>query len=108
LAERGTRDARRHPRIDLPKGMWVAWKGGGRQDVSRVSSLSVGGVFILERQPLAAGTIVQLLFDLPGGEVRARGTVCNVQVSKGMGVRFSGMRPDEHSRLANLMERMLR
>ena len=53
--------------------MLVAWQGGGKREVAVPEEFSVGGVFLIAPQPLGVGTIVELLFDVPGGEVRVRG-----------------------------------
>ena len=38
--------ARRYRRIELPNGMTVTWYGGGDQQVSRVKTLGMGGLFL--------------------------------------------------------------
>src|SRR2546422_8443970 len=57
-----------------PKGMLVAWQGGGKRDVSGAETLGMGGVYLYAAEPLPPGTILQLIFDAPTGEVRARAT----------------------------------
>ena len=98
---------RKHPRIELPKGMLVAWQGGGHREAARISSLSLGGIFINTPDPAPSGTILQLVFEIPGGDVRARGTVVYSRPGKGMGVQFRGMVGNERSRLAYLLKRLL-
>jgi hypothetical protein len=99
--------ARRYPRIELPKGMLVAWKGGGRRQVSRVRTLALGGLYITTAEPPPAGTILSLVLELPGGVVRARATVRYTEAGKGMGISFSGMGTEEHARLVRLVKRLL-
>ena len=106
--EQAGADKRKHPRIELPKGMPVAWQGGSRREVSRVSSLSLGGIFITTPQPPPAGTPLKLVIEIPGGDVRARGYVVYVQPGKGMGVQFRGMVGNERALLAQLLKRLLR
>lgn len=98
---------RRYPRVELPKGMLVAWQCGAHREFSRISTLSLGGIFILTPVPAAAGTLIQLVFEVPGGHVRARGTVVYVQPGKGMGIQFRGMVAGERARLAHLLKRLL-
>jgi hypothetical protein len=43
-------EMRRYQRISLPEGMFVAWYGGGEQQVSRVKTLGMGGLFLLRVQ----------------------------------------------------------
>jgi hypothetical protein len=61
--------------------------------------MGLGGLFIRTKEPPAAGTIIQLLIDLPGGEVRARGIVRSVKVGEGMGVGIVSMNPEDRARL---------
>jgi hypothetical protein len=46
MSKETLRGARRHQRISLPEGMFVAWYGGGEQQVSRVKTLGIGGLFL--------------------------------------------------------------
>jgi hypothetical protein len=57
-------------RTSLPKGMSVTWYGGGQQQVSRVKTLSMGGVF-LGGSTLRVGSELTLVFEVPGGIVMA-------------------------------------
>ena len=52
---------RRFQRISLPKGMFVAWYGGGDHQTSRVQTLGMGGVFIDSFNPPAVDTKLRLL-----------------------------------------------
>ncbi len=106
MAEPTKKASRRYPRIELPKGMLVAWRGGGRRQVSRVRTLALGGLYITTPDPPAAGSIIYLVFNIPGGEVRARATVSYVEAGKGMGIAFRGMGTAGHARLARLLKRL--
>ncbi len=97
---------RRYPRIGLPKGMSVAWQAGGDRIVSRVGTLGLGGIFIYTRVPPAIGEVVKLVFDVPGGEVRARAVVRSSQTGRGMGVEFTAMQPEARARLTQLLRRL--
>jgi len=46
------------------------------------------------------------VFDVPGGEVRARAIVCNIVNAKGMGVEFTAMQPESRARLTQLLRRL--
>ncbi len=98
---------RKYPRVELPKGMLVAWQAGERREVDRISSLSLGGIFITAIEPPAAGTFLQMVFEIPGGDVRVRGWVVYARPGKGMGVQFRGMLARERARLAHLLKRLL-
>jgi len=99
---------RRHQRISLPKGMFVAWYGGGEQRVSRVKTLGMGGLFVSETKVLPIGTSVRLTFEVPGGNVHAEAVVRNSVPGEGMGVEFTKMGPRDRILLERLLRRLLR
>src|ERR1700719_21623 len=82
---------RRYARVGLPKGMLVAWEHSGIRNVSRVSVLALGGLFISTAEPPPVGDVIKLVFEIPGGEVRARALVRDSQPRKGMGIEFTAM-----------------
>jgi hypothetical protein len=92
-------DRRRHPRVKLAKAIAVAWRASGSGSVSRTFSVSLGGLFISTLQPQPAGTTLQVLFETPGGEVRARAVVRNVRPNAGMGIEFVAMQMQDRARL---------
>ena len=94
-----TNDLRRYPRIPPPKGTLVAWQSASKKDVSRVANLGLGGLYIRTSEPPPAGTFIQLLFDVPAGEVRARALVQRSNVNEGMGVKFVAMQQEDRGRL---------
>jgi hypothetical protein len=97
---------RRFARVALPKGMLVAWQHSGGRSVSRVATLGLGGLFIATPDPPPAGSAVKIVFDVPGGEVRARATVKNVKPGKGMAVAFIEMGPEDRARLDQLLKKL--
>ena len=99
---------RRYPRIRLPKGMLVAWQYGASRGVSRVATMGLGGLFIITPEPAPIGTLVRLIFDLPGGEVRARATVRDMKDGEGMAVAFIAMDHAARARLDQMMKLLLR
>jgi hypothetical protein len=99
---------RRHPRISLPQGMSVTWYGSGQQQVSRVKTLSVGGLFLCGSITLRVGTGLTLVFEVPGGIVLADAVVRNIVPGEGMGVEFTKMNPQNRILLEGLLTRLLR
>ncbi len=87
--------------------MLVAWQGGGKRDVSGAETLGMGGVYLYTAEPLPPGTILQLIFDAPSGEVRARATVRHGRKGRGMGVQFVHMHSADRARL-NLFVQQLK
>ncbi len=99
--------ARRYQRITLPQGMFVAWYGGSDHQTSRVQTLGMGGVFIASSNPPAVGTTLRLVFEVPGGIVRADGIVRSVLPGKGMGVEFTKLGPQDRIVLDRLLKHLL-
>ena len=89
-----SKKVRRYVRVRLPKGTLVAWEHSGNRNVSSVSVLALGGLFISTPDTPPAGDFIKLIMDLPGGEVRARALVCDSQPGKGMGIEFKAMGQD--------------
>ena len=99
---------RRHERIALPQGMTVAWYGGGQQQVSRVKTLSMGGLFLCGTITLRVGSDLTVVFEVPGGMVLAEAVVRNNVPGEGMGVEFTKMNPESRNLLESLLARLLR
>ena len=99
---------RRYVRVGLPKGMLVAWEHSGIRKVSRVSVLAVGGLFITTPEPPPVGDTIQMIFEVPGGEVRARAVVRDSQRNKGMGVEFTSMGQEARALLNRLIKVLTR
>jgi tetratricopeptide (TPR) repeat protein len=99
-------ERRRHPRYRAPKDLLIGWQGAGKRNVSNAEELGVGGVFLLVAHPLSAGTHVEMLFDVPGGEVRARAIVRHGRPGHGMGVQFVHMGADDRARLHRFIKQL--
>src|SRR5260370_36592531 len=89
---------RRYPRVKVPKNALVAWKNGSQKFVSPVENLALGGLFIRTKDPLSSGTMLQLVFNTPQGQVRVRAVVRNVKAGEGMGVAIVAREPGESGR----------
>src|ERR1700687_5379905 len=103
-----SKKARRYERVPLPNGMLVAWEHSGIRKVSPVSVLALGGLFISTPEPPPAGDLIKVVFEIPGGDVRARALVCDSQPGKGMGIEFTAMAQDARARLHRLMKTLTR
>ena len=100
-------EKRRFPRVELPRGMTVAWQATHHKDVSRVSSLSLGGLFIESANPAPAGDTLQVQFDIPSGAVRGQAVVRRSINGKGMGVEFTELPAGSRTGLYNLLQKLL-
>jgi len=93
------REMRRYPRHNAYKAMLVVWTKGSQKYVSSVENLGLGGLFICTQQPPPVGTSLQLLFNVPEGEVRARAIVRHLAPSRGMGLALVSMEQEHRARL---------
>jgi hypothetical protein len=102
-----TRSKRRYRRIGLPKGPVISWKGARKRNTSRVLTMGMGGLFIVTPDPLLAGEFLQVFFEVPGGEVRARAMVRSSKPGEGMGIEFTSMNSEARTRLHDLLSRLV-
>jgi hypothetical protein len=97
---------RNYVRVRVPKGTMVAWEHGGKREVSHVSVIGLGGLFVSTPQPPPIGEIIKLIFEVPGGDVRARAVVRDSQPGKGMGIQFVAMVQEARARLNRHMNNL--
>jgi hypothetical protein len=88
--------------------MSVTWYGGGQQQVSRVQTLSMGGLLLCGSITQRVGTDLTLVFEVPGGMILAQAIVRNIIPGEGMGVEFTKMNPQSQALLDELLSRLLR
>src|SRR5580658_5322946 len=96
---------RKYPRVRAPKGMWVGWKSAKQTCTSLAEVMGLGGLFLHTANPASAGSSIDLIFDLPNGEVRARAIVRSSAPGKGMGIQFVQMRPEDRAKLNRYLAR---
>src|ERR1700723_860913 len=90
---------RKYPRVRAPKGMWVGWKSAKQTCTSLAEVMGLGGLFLHTATPASEGSSIDLIFDLPNGQGRARAIVRSFQPGKGMGIQFVQMRPEDRAKL---------
>lgn len=105
--EAGTPANRRHKRVDLPRGLIVAWKSGKEKQMSIARTVGRGGLFIATLDPAPAGSALRMLFEVPGGEILATGVVRDCRPGRGMGIEFTQMGREEITRLEGLLHKLL-
>ncbi len=96
---------RKYQRVKAPRAL-VAWKTGTQKVVSPLENLGLGGLFVSTKTPPPAGTILQMVFNTPQGEVRVRATVRLVKPGEGMGVSISSMDPEDRGRLDRWLKQL--
>ncbi len=100
-------DQRRYPRVKPPKSVVAAWQAGTQRGVSFVDSFAIGGLFVRTKELVPLRCLVQILLDLPVGQVRARAIVRRVIQGRGMAVQFIAMDPTDRARLFQQMDALL-
>jgi len=100
-----TNDLRRYPRLSSPNSTILAWQTASLRHVSHVINLGLGGLYIRTTDPPPPGTFIQLLLDVPAGEVRARAVVQR-KSKEGMGVKFVAMQQEDRGRFAQWLKRL--
>jgi putative N-acetylmannosamine-6-phosphate epimerase len=100
-------DQRKYPRVKPPKSVIAAWQAGTQRGVSFVDNLAVGGLFVRTKEALPLRCLVQILLDLPVGQVRARAIVRRVREGHGIGIQFIAMDPTDRARLFQQVNTLL-
>jgi hypothetical protein len=88
--------------------MTAAWYGGGMQQVSRVQTLSSGGLSLSGSVTRPVGSSLMLVFEVPGGVVQAEAVVRSAIPGKEMGLEFASMGTHARALLDALLKRLLR
>jgi hypothetical protein len=100
-------EKRKRPRIALPRGMTITWRGRGESIVSRVQTISAGGLSIGALEPPPNGELLHVSFEVPAGQVSAQAIVRHSRDGEGMGVEFVGMSDEARARLDLLLQKLL-
>ena len=90
---------RKYPRIRASKEMRVRWKSDGKTRASRLENVGLGGLYLHTLNPANEGTTIDLILDLPTGQVSARAIVRRSRPAQGMGLQFVLMTPDDRAKL---------
>jgi PilZ domain len=92
-------EQRQHPRIKPPKSVVVAWQSGTQRDVCYVENLALGGLYVRTKKRVPLRSLVQILLDMPVGQVRGRAVVRRHGEDHGMGLQIIAMDPSDRARL---------
>src|SRR5260370_39975142 len=95
-------------RVPAPGDVWVYWQCHGREDVSLVRDMSMGGLFIETPEPRAEGGLTRLNFLVQEGEIRADAVVRHAKSCVGLGLKFTALSEPDRSKLAALLTRLRR
>jgi hypothetical protein len=93
-------------RIESREEVWVYWRCNGRDDVSCVRDISLGGLFIETPKSFPAATVTNLHFLVQEGQIRAEAVVQHVKPNSGLGVKFVTVGYFDRPKLAALITRL--
>jgi len=95
-------------RVEVAGDVWVYWKCEGRDDVSRVGNMSMGGLFIETPHARPSGTLTRLNFLVAEGQIRADAIVRHARAGAGLGLKFTALTEQDRPKLAALVTRLRR
>ena len=95
-----------HSRVETHEGVWVDWRCAGREDVSRVRNMSLGGLFLETHRSSAVGSTAKLEFLVQEGQIRADGLVRRVEPGRGLALKFTAVGEEDRPRLEALIRRL--
>jgi hypothetical protein len=93
-------------RVETPADVWVDWLCAGREDISRVRNLSLGGLFVETPKSREVGSTAKLEFLVQEGQIRADAVVTRVEPARGLALKFTAVSDQDGPRLATLMNRL--
>jgi hypothetical protein len=93
-------------RVQTPSGVWVYWYCGGRDDVSRVRNLSLGGLFVETPTSRSVGSTAKLEFLVQEGQIRANAVVRRAEPGRGLALKLTTVNDEDRPLLAALMNRL--
>jgi hypothetical protein len=93
-------------RIETHESVWVDWRCAGREDVSRVRNMSLGGLFIETAKSWGVGSTVDLEFLVQEGQIRADAVVKRVEPGRGLAMKFTAVMDQDRPRLESLISRL--
>jgi PilZ domain len=93
-------------RVVTPESVWVDWRCDGREDISRVRNMSLGGLFLETRTSRGLGSTIKLEFLVQEGQIRADAIVRRIEPGHGMALKLTAVSDQDRPRLAALMNRL--
>lgn len=93
------RERRQFPRLACRLEAQVTTPEASTQLAATVIDICLGGCYLEMMSPFPVGSTVEMVLDLGESTIAVRGKVCSTHPGIGMGVSFTGMRPDDLAKL---------
>jgi len=99
---------RRYPRqrIPFPLEIWNERSGGGAQMRTKTTDISGRGCYVETMLPLPVGTALSIAFWLDKERITTPAVVRTCDGGVGMGIEFTGLKPETQEALQRLVEEM--
>jgi len=101
-----TPSRRFNSRIVATQNVWVCWLCNGRDDISRVADLSLGGLFLETRSHWAIGAPTTIDFLVSEGQIRVDAVVRHMVPNRGLGLKFTAVTEQDRQKFAALLRRL--
>jgi PilZ domain len=101
-----TPSRRFNSRIPATQDVWVCWQCNGRDDISRVRDLSLGGLFLETSVLRAIGSPTKIDFLVGEGQIRTDAVVRHVLRGQGLGLKFTAVTEQDRPKFAALVRRL--
>jgi hypothetical protein len=93
-------------RVETHERVWVDWRCVGREDISRVRNLSLGGLFVETPTARSVGSTAKLEFLVQEGQIRADAVVRRAEPARGLAMKFTEVSEEDRPRLEALISRL--
>lgn len=90
----------------MTEEVWVCWHCNGRDDVSRVRDLSIGGLFLETHQARGVGATTKIDFLVREGQIRTDAIIRHVVPGRGLGLKFTAVTEQDRRKFAALLQRL--
>jgi hypothetical protein len=91
LPEKPVYSRRFSTRIELRVAVCVYWSCFGKDELSLIRNLSIGGFFITTPKPRSLGATAKVDFLVPDGQIRGEAVIRHVIPSIGLGLKFTAL-----------------
>src|SRR5258706_3761245 len=91
LQQTTTPSRRANYRIAVLLDVWVCWNCNGREDISGVRDMSIGGLFLHTQLRPATGTPMKIHFLVQEGQNRADALVRHARPDPDLGLKITGL-----------------
>ena len=101
-----TPSRRFNSRTVATQDVWVCWQYNGRDDISRIRDVSLGGLFLETPVPRPVGSPLKIDFLVGEGQIRTDAVVRHVLPGRGLGLKFTAVTEQDRPKFAALLRRL--